>query len=256
MQLRPCIDIHNGKVKQIVGGTLSDKNNQAVDNFVSRADADYYANIYKEKGLSGGHVIILNKKDSEYYEESLRQAKLALKAFPNGMMVGGGINADNALDYIRAGASHVIVTSYAFFDGNVDYDRLLRLKETVGKESIVLDLSCRKKGDDYYIVTDRWQKFTNLVLCEEVFESLSEYCDEFLVHAVDVEGKKAGIDEEVVALLSRLPYTVTYAGGISTFDDINKIKQIGNGKIDVTIGSALSLFGGTMDFEEVIACIQ
>ncbi|MCR5609640.1 MAG: phosphoribosylformimino-5-aminoimidazole carboxamide ribotide isomerase [Lachnospiraceae bacterium] len=255
MRFRPCIDIHNGKVKQIVGGTLLDKGDMAKDNFVSDYDGGFYANLYKSNGLSGGHIIILNPKDSQYYEDDVKQAELALKAYPKGLMIGGGINADNAMSFLDMGASHVIVTSYVFKDGKINYENLNKIFKVTGKERLVLDLSCRKKEGNYYIVTDRWQKFTDVAITYDVLDELSEYCDEFLIHAVDVEGKAQGIEEELAGLLgkwSKIP--VTYAGGVSSFDDLNKLKTLGQNKLDVTIGSALDLFGGNMEFEKVIQC--
>ncbi len=255
MRFRPCIDIHNGKVKQIVGGTLLDKGDMAKDNFVSDYDGGFYANLYKNNGLSGGHIIILNPKDSQYYEDDVKQAELALKAYPKGLMIGGGINADNAMSFLDMGASHVIVTSYVFKDGKINYENLNKIFKVTGKERLVLDLSCRKKEGKYYIVTDRWQKFTDVAITYDVLDELSEYCDEFLIHAVDVEGKAQGIEEELAGLLgkwSKIP--VTYAGGVSSFDDLNKLKTLGQNKLDVTIGSALDLFGGNMEFEKVIQC--
>lgn len=254
MKFRPCIDIHNGKVKQIVGGSLLDAGNQAKDNFVSELDAGWYARTYREYELTGGHIIILNAKDSEYYEEDLAQAKRALKAFPGGLQIGGGITTENAKEFIEAGATHVIVTSYVFRDGIVDYDRLNALVDAVGKEHIVLDLSCRKKDEDYYVVTNRWQTFTDEKLDHELLTRLADYCDEFLIHAVDVEGKAQGVELPLVKLLADwkgLP--MTYAGGVGTFEDLQELKQTGHGLLDVTIGSALDLFGGTMEFQKVIA---
>ena len=254
MRFRPCIDIHNGCVKQIVGSSLSDETNQAKENFVSTKGADYYGKLYKDNGLYGGHIAMLNSGNSAEYEATKNEAKKALRAFEGGLQIGGGINADNGAEYIEAGASHIIVTSYAFHDGEVDYNNLNKLRAAVGKEHIVLDLSCRFRDDAYYIVTDRWQKYTNVVLNNNTFDNLAEFCDEFLVHGVDVEGKKAGIDEEVVRILAGSGKVITYAGGISSFEDIETIKTIGNGNIDFTIGSALDIFGGKLDFKEVIAC--
>lgn len=254
MKFRPCIDIHNGKVKQIVGGSLLDQGNQAIDNFVSEQDASFYGALYRENQLQGGHIIILNPVGSEYYEEDVRQAKLALQAFPNGLQIGGGITPDNALEFLHAGATHVIVTSYVFRDGEIQMDRLNKLVETVGKERLVLDLSCRKKGEKYYIVTDRWQKFTNVEVTVETLDKLSTYCDEFLIHAVDVEGKASGVEKQLVEMLgkwSKIP--VTYAGGVGGFADLRVIKEQGRDHVDVTIGSALDLFGGKMKFEDVLA---
>lgn len=257
MRFRPCIDIHNGKVKQIVGGSLNDQNSQAVENFVSKCDAGFYARLYKSYGLSGGHIILLNPADSPYYEEDVRQAELALSIYPGGLMIGGGITAENAKRFIRSGASHVIVTSYVFRDGHIDYDRLDALRNAVGTEHLVLDLSCRKKDGRYFIVTDRWQKFTETEVTEETLTALMDYADEYLIHAVDAEGKVSGIETELAALLGnwgRIP--VTYAGGVSSFSDLEQLRKLGHGRLDVTIGSALSIFGGDMQFEEVIRYID
>ena len=257
MKFRPCIDIHNGKVKQIVGGSLLDRGNAATENFVSEQDAAYFAKLYKQLGLSGGHIILLNPVTSEYYEETRHQAMEALKAYPGGLQVGGGITPENAAAFLDAGASHVIVTSYVFKDGKLHYDRLQKMLDAVGKKKLVLDLSCRKKDGEYYIVTDRWQKYTEEILNAKTLEKLSEFCDEFLIHAVDVEGKASGIEEEVAALLGRecrLP--VTYAGGVHNFEDLQKLKDLGKEKVDVTIGSALDLFGGDMELEKVVRYLQ
>ena len=254
MEFRPCIDIHNGRVKQIVGGSLKDKGNQAEENFVSQMDGAFYANMYKKAGIRGGHIILLNPVTSEYYEATRAQALLALHSYPGGLQLGGGITADNAARFIEAGASHVIVTSYVFNNGRIDYNNLEKLVDAVGKSHLVLDLSCRKKDDSYYIVTDRWQKFTDEVITEELLDELSQYCDEFLIHAVDVEGKAGGIEKELVSLLGnwgKIP--LTYAGGIHSFEDLRLIKELGRNRVNVTIGSALDLFGGSMKFEDVIA---
>ena len=250
MEFRPCIDIHNGKVKQIVGGSLK-------ENFVSEQDAAFYAKMYQKDGVQGGHIILLNAKDSEYYEATKAQAMLALKAYPNGLQVGGGITAENAKEFLDAGASHVIVTSYVFRDGRIDYERLEKLVEAVGKEHLVLDLSCRRRDDKYYIVTDRWQKFTEEVVTISLLNRLMEYCDEFLIHAVDVEGKSSGIETELVEILGswgKIP--VTYAGGVGSFEDLEQLKVLGQNRVNVTIGSALDLFGGKMQYEEVLKYID
>ena len=228
MKFRPCIDIHNGKVKQIVGGSLKDQGNQANENFVSEQDASYYAQLYEEKGITGGHVILLNKKDSEYYPETKRQALLALSTYPGGLQVGGGIDAENACEFLTAGASHVIVTSYVFRDGHVFYENLEKLVTTVGKQRLTMDLSCRKRNGKYYIVTDRWQKFTEEEVTEPLLHHLTEYCDEFLIHAVDVEGKASGIETELVELLAKMKdFPVTYAGGVGNFADLELLKKVG-----------------------------
>lgn len=253
MKFRPCIDIHNGKVKQIVGGSLLDKGDYAQDNFVSEKDGDFYAKLYKDAGLEGGHIILLNPAGSQYYEEDVRQACLALSAYPGGLQIGGGMTAENAAFFLEQGASHIIVTSYVFKDGKINYENLEKIVAVTGKEHLVLDLSCRKKGEDYYIVTDRWQKFTDVKLTEDVLSELADYCDEFLIHAVDVEGKAGGIEEDIAALLGNWDgISVTYAGGVSSFEDLRKLKELGRNKVDVTIGSTLDLFGGEMPFSKVL----
>lgn len=252
MKFRPCIDIHNGKVKQIVGGSLKDEGNQAITNFASDYNADFYAEKYKADGLVGGHIILLNSKTSEYYEATREQAMLALRTYPNGLQIGGGITAENAMEYIEAGASHVIVTSYVFKDGEIYWENLQKLVEAVGKEHVVLDLSCRKRDDKYYVVTDRWQTFTNVVVDEKLLTTLATYCDEFLVHGVDVEGKSSGVELELVKILAdwnRIP--ITYAGGIGSMEDLTEFEKVSDGKLDFTIGSALDLFGGKIPYEIV-----
>lgn len=254
MKFRPCIDIHNGAVKQIVGGSLQDTGNQAKNNFVSEFDGGFYADLYRRDGLSGGHIIILNKEGTEYYEEDVAQAKKALDAFPGGLQIGGGIHQQNAEKFLDLGATHVIVTSYVFRQGRVDYDRLEALSRQIGKEHLVLDLSCRYIEDDYYIVTDRWQKVTQEHMTKETLEKLSRYCDEFLVHAVDVEGKASGVEKEVVRRLGEYQgVPVTYAGGIHEMEDIRWIKKAGNGKVDYTVGSALDLFGGNIPYRQLLS---
>lgn len=252
MKFRPCIDIHNGKVKQIVGGTLTDKNDQAVENFASTQEADFYAKKYKKDGLCGGHIILLNPKTSDYYEATKSQALKALAAYPGGMQIGGGITAENAMEYLDAGASHVIVTSYVFKDGEIQWDHLEKLVDAVGKEKVVLDLSCRKKNEKYYVVTERWQTFTDVEVNEELLEKLSQFCDEFLVHGVDVEGKAAGVEKDLVTILAnwnKIP--ITYAGGIGSMKNLQEFENLSKGKLDFTIGSALDLFGGNLPYEIV-----
>lgn len=263
MKLRPCIDIHNGKVKQIVGSSLRDAGDVASENYVSTKEAAFYSNMYRELGLTGGHVILLNAVDSPYYEMTKKQAIEALSSNPGLLQAGGGITADNAQEFIDAGASHVIVTSYVFKNGKINYTNLKKLMKAVGKDKIVLDLSC-KAGEEskdgtvsYYIVTDRWQKMTDVELSSETLDELSEYCDEFLVHAADVEGKQNGIEENVVKILSdwgKIP--ITYAGGVGKISDVKKLKKLGKGKIDVTVGSALDIFGGNLKIEDIIAAFQ
>ena len=250
MKFRPCIDIHNGKVKQLVGGSLKDEGNQAQENFVSGKSAAEFANLYKEDKLTGGHIIILNSVDSEYFDETKRQAIEALKAYPGGMQIGGGVNDKNAAQWIETGATHVIVTSFVFKDGKINYENLKKLVDVVGKEHIVLDLSCRKKQGEYYIVTDRWQKFTEEKVSIELLNKLSKYCDEFLIHGVDVEGTGSGMEKELIEILSDFDkLKITYAGGIASLDNIEKFKELCHGKIDYTIGSALDLFGGHLSYD-------
>lgn len=253
MRFRPCIDIHNGKVKQIVGGSLQDQGDQASENFVSEKDAGFYAEFYRRDGLHGGHIILLNPPSSPYYEETKRQALLALHTDPGSLQLGGGVHAENAEIFLDAGASHVIVTSYVFRNGQIDYGNLEKMVHTVGRERLVLDLSCRKKEDGYYIVTDRWQKFTDVRLDKTVLDELASDCSEFLIHAADVEGKAAGIERELVRMLGgwrQIP--VTYAGGVGSYEDLKELQTLGRGHVDVTVGSALDLFGGRLSYRRVL----
>jgi len=253
MRFRPCIDIHNGSVKQIVGGSLKDNKDSAEENYVSKSGADFYAKMYKKSGISGGHIIILNHKDSRYYEADVEQAKKALGVYPGGFQIGGGINSENAEDFLEMGASHVIVTSHVFKDGRIYFENLEGLVKAVGRERLVLDLSCRKRNGKYYIVTDRWQSFTDVVIDNRTLDMLSEFCDEYLIHAVDVEGKASGIEKELAACLGEWGgKPVTYAGGVSSFDDLDCLKRLGRGRLDVTIGSALDIFGGSMPYQDVL----
>jgi phosphoribosylformimino-5-aminoimidazole carboxamide ribotide isomerase len=240
MRFRPCIDLHDGVVKQIIGATLS---NEADDgpttNFQAHKPAAWFADLYRRDGLAGGHVIQLGPGNAE-------SARSALSQWPGGMQVGGGITADNAAGWLDAGASHVIVTSWVFHDGKIDMSRLQRLIQRIGRSRLVLDLSCRRRQDEYLVATDRWQTFTKEAVTYPFMDRLSAYCDEFLIHAVDVEGRCAGIETDLVAYLGRwqgLP--ITYAGGISSQQDIDRIEALGNGSIDFTVGSALDIFGGS-----------
>lgn len=235
---RPCIDLHEGKVKQIVGGTLGEAG-QPRTNFVSDRPAAWYAELYRRDGLAGGHVVMLGPGNED-------AACAALAAYPNGLQIGGGINAGNAHNWLEGGASHVIVTSWVFRDGRLDWDRLRELVKLVGKNHLVLDLSCRRRGRDYVVVTDRWCKFTELVIVQETLRKLSGYCDEFLVHAVDAEGLCRGIDRELVEKLGRwTPILTTYAGGANSLSDLEDVTRLGPGRVDLTIGSALDIFGGS-----------
>ncbi|KAG0581609.1 hypothetical protein KC19_4G265300 [Ceratodon purpureus] len=257
VKFRPCIDIHKGKVKQIVGSTLrdlpEDKNSEnavsLVTNFESQLSAGEFAKMYKDDGLQGGHVIMLGADPASH-----SAALEALKAYPGGLQFGGGVNLDNASGYLDAGASHVIVTSFVFRDGKMDDERLKQLVKLTGKSRLVLDLSCRKKDGQYMVVTDRWQRFSDLVVNEATLTMLSASADEFLVHGVDVEGKRLGIDDELVSILGKYsPIPVTYAGGVNTLADLERIKAAGNGVVDVTVGSALDVFGGDLPYKEVVA---
>jgi phosphoribosylformimino-5-aminoimidazole carboxamide ribotide isomerase len=234
---RPCIDLHEGKVKQIVGGTLGDAGLRT--NFVSEKSAAWFAGLYRRDGLFGGHVIMLGAGNEA-------EARAALKAFPGGLHVGGGVNSQNARGWLDAGASHVIVTSWVFREGRVDWERLGELVKAIGRDRLVLDLSCCKRGEDYFVVTDRWQKFTELAVSAETLEKFSRCCAEFLIHAVDVEGLCRGIDGELVEKLGRWsPIPMTYAGGANSLADLETVTRLGGGKVNLTIGSALDLFGGS-----------
>lgn len=252
MEFRPCIDIHNGKVKQIVGGSLTDQDNYASENFVSEKTAASYAMLYREAGVRGGHIILLNGADSIYYQADREQALDALRVYPGGMQIGGGITPENAEEYLKAGASHVIVTSYVFREGCIRYERLEEMAAAVGKKHLVLDVSCRRCEGEYRVVTDRWQKITRERLDEALLAKLSAFCDEFLIHAVDVEGKSRGIECNLVRMLGQWKGNpVTYAGGVHSYEDIALLKEWGNDRLNVTAGSGLDLFGGPLSWRKV-----
>lgn len=234
---RPCIDLHEGQVKQIVGGTLGAAGLRT--NFVSEKSAAWFAELYRRDALMGGHVIMLGSGNDT-------EARAALAAFPGGLQIGGGMNAANARSWLDAGASHIIVTSWVFREGRVDWSRLTELVQVIGKEKLVLDLSCRRRGDDYFVVTDRWQKFTEMLVNADTLKKFSDYCAEFLIHAVDVEGLCNGIDRGLVEKLGQwTPIPMTYAGGANSLDDLEAVTQLGQGRVDLTIGSALDIFGGS-----------
>ncbi|HTQ50029.1 MAG TPA: phosphoribosylformimino-5-aminoimidazole carboxamide ribotide isomerase [Candidatus Acidoferrales bacterium] len=235
---RPCIDLHEGKVKQIVGGTLEGAGRLRT-NFVSEKSAAWFAGLYRQDALKGGHVIQLGPGNET-------EARAALAAFPGGLQIGGGVNASNARGWLDAGASHVIVTSWVFREGRLDEGRLAELVKIIGQSRLVLDLSCRRRGEDYFVVTDRWQKFTQLTIGPDTLKKLARRCAEFLIHAVDVEGLCRGIDRELVEKLGQwTPIPTTYAGGATSLTDLEEVMRLGQGKIDLTIGSALDIFGGT-----------
>ena len=246
MRFRPCIDLRGGRVVQIVGSSLRD-DGIPVTNFETEHSPALFARRYREDRLPGGHVIALGPGNREAALE-------ALQAFPGGLQMGGGITPDTALEYLDAGASHVIVTSYIFQEGQLDQERLAALVDVVGRQRLVLDLSCRKRGDDYWVVVDRWQRFTEVPVTEETLARLAESCAEFLVHGVDVEGKRLGIDATLVELLGEWsPIPITYAGGARTLADLELVKTCGRGRVDLSIGSALDLFGGDLSYEAVVA---
>jgi phosphoribosylformimino-5-aminoimidazole carboxamide ribotide isomerase len=245
---RPCIDLREGRVTQLVGGTLTDSGEGVRVHHVSGRPARWFAELYRRDGLRGGHVIQLDRV-------SAAAAREALAAYPDGMQVGGGIDAGNAAGWLEAGASHVIVTSWVFRDGRLDDERLAELVRAVGRNRLVLDLSCRRRGDDYYVVMDRWQRFTELRLTPETLGRLEACCAEFLVHGVDVEGLQLGIDAELVSrLASAVSIPATYAGGARSIEDLERVTRLGRGRIDLTIGSALDIFGGTgVRYAEAVA---
>ena len=235
---RPCIDLHEGKVKQIVGGTLSHDPATLRTNFVSEQSARWYAELYQSDGLKGGHLIMLGLGNEG-------AAREALAAYPGGLQIGGGINLDNTRDWLEAGASHVIVTSWVFRNGQLDFDRVRALVAAIGQERLVFDLSCRRRDDDYWVVTDRWQKFSEFKIDPSGLSRLAAFCAEFLVHAADVEGLCGGVDLELVDKLAQWsPIPATYAGGARSMIDLEEVSRVSKGRIDLTIGSALDIFGG------------
>jgi phosphoribosylformimino-5-aminoimidazole carboxamide ribotide isomerase len=248
MRFRPCIDLREGRVVQIVGGSLSDRDPQhVITNFETQRSPADFARMYKTDSLPGGHVISLGPGNQA-------AAMAALRAFTGGMQIGGGVRPENAKEYLDAGASHVIVTSYVFRDGHIDMERLNELIRSVGKQRLVLDLSCRRRGEAFWVVTDRWQRFTDMSISPETLARLAGYCDEFLIHAVDVEGRRMGIEMTLVELLGQWsPLPVTYAGGARSLADLDQVKALGRGRVDLSIGSALDIFGGEVPYREVVA---
>ncbi len=244
MRFRPCIDLHQGKVKQIVGSTLSSE--IVIENFISERDSAWYAELFRSHKLKGGHVIMLGPGNNA-------AAALALQAWPGGMQLGGGINDDNAAYWLGQGASHVIVTSFIITRKEIDWDNLRRLEAAVGKKHIVIDLSCKRIHDDWVVMTNKWKDATNIHIDQDTLDALRPYCDELLIHAVDVEGKSSGIQYELLEHLATLDTVpLTYAGGIRSMEDIQSIDKIGGGRIDYTVGSALDLFGGQLKFSEIV----
>jgi phosphoribosylformimino-5-aminoimidazole carboxamide ribotide isomerase len=245
---RPCIDLHAGKVKQIVGGSLKDDGSSPRTNFISDQPGSWYADLYRRDGLTGGHIIMLGPGNES-------AARDCLRAYPNGLQIGGGVTLQNAASFLHDGASHVIVTSWVFREGSIDWLRLKDLAGAIGSERLVLDLSCRIRDDQYFVVTDRWQKFTDLTITRDTLIELAQYCSEFLVHAVDVEGLCGGVDMRLVELLAEAsPLPTTYAGGARSLADLEAVTNVGGGRIDLTIGSALDIFGGSgVRYADVVA---
>jgi phosphoribosylformimino-5-aminoimidazole carboxamide ribotide isomerase len=248
-RFRPCIDLHQGKVKQIVGGSLRDDGAGPVENFVSNKPPAWFAETFRNDRLTGGHVIKLGPGNDE-------AAREALAAWPGGLQIGGGITADNAREWLDAGASHVIVTS-ALFDAEGKFlaETLDQLVKTIGADRLVIDLSCRRMASGWTVAMNRWQTLTDLDVTHATLDRLAPFCAEFLIHAADVEGLCRGIDAELVSLLGnwgKIP--VTYAGGAATMDDMLLVESAGQGRVDVTVGSALDLFGGKgVRYDELVA---
>jgi phosphoribosylformimino-5-aminoimidazole carboxamide ribotide isomerase len=246
MKFRPCIDLHQGKVKQIVGETLQADAGKVVENFVSELSPAHYASMYREDGLTGGHIIMLGGGNERAAEEALR-------AYPGGMQIGGGIHADNAERYLKLGASHVIVTSYIFQDGKLNMNNLEKIVSRIGKNRLVIDLSCKERDGAYYVMTNQWRTFSDVQVNAATIAMLEAYCDEFLIHAVDVEGKREGVQEKLAAQLAEwTTVPTTYAGGVRSLEDLERFREITGGRLDITIGSALDIFGGTLPYKDVV----
>ena len=249
---RPCIDLHDGRVKQIVGGSIDDSQPDSLrTNFVSEKSPAWFAELYRSDNLTGGHIIKLGQGNDE-------AAREALAAWPGGMQVGGGITVENAGKWIDAGASHVIVTSWLFRDGQLDEGRLEQLGQALGQAQLIIDLSCRKQDGEYFVVTDRWQTFTDLRVNADTLGKLAGHCDEFLIHGVDVEGLSQGIDEALVQLIAEhSPIPATYAGGAKSMEDLQRVTMVGKKRVHLTIGSALDIFGGSgVRYEDAVAFNQ
>tara|TARA_Y100001968_G_scaffold152875_1_gene139763 strand:- start:3 stop:767 length:765 start_codon:yes stop_codon:yes gene_type:complete len=249
---RPCIDLHDGRVKQIVGGSIDDSQPDSLrTNFVSEKTPAWFAELYRSDNLTGGHIIKLGQGNDE-------AAREALAAWPGGMQVGGGITVENAGKWIDAGASHVIVTSWLFRDGQLDEGRLGQLGQALGQAQLIIDLSCRKQDGEYFVVTDRWQTFTDLRVNADTLGKLAGHCDEFLIHGVDVEGLSQGIDEALVQLIAEhSPIPATYAGGAKSMEDLKRVTMVGKKRVHLTIGSALDIFGGSgVRYEDAVAFNQ
>jgi len=246
MRFRPCIDLHEGKVKQIIGETLDRSEQAVVENFVSDEEPAYYAKMFAEDHLLGGHVIMLGQGNEQ-------AAIQALQAYPGGLQIGGGITAENAAIYLEQGATHVIVTSYIFQKGQLNMRNLDRIISEIGSEKLVIDLSCKQIGNEWKVATDRWTMISDVEVNQKNIKELERYCDEFLIHAVDVEGKKEGFQEQLVQFLAEsVSIPTTYAGGIRTLDDLDLFYDLSSGKLDITVGSALDIFGGQLPYRAVV----
>lgn len=246
-RFRPCIDLHEGQVKQIVGGTLSDRNDEELKtNFVATQPPEYFAGKYRDNNLEGGHVIKLGPWNDE-------AAKRALAEWRDHLQIGGGITADNAKEWLDAGASKIIVTSYLFPGGNFDLERLQTISSLVGKDKLVVDVSCRRRGDKWLVAMNKWQDITTMEVNKENLDILAQYCNEFLIHAADVEGLCQGIDEELVKKLGEwVTIPTTYAGGAKSISDLETVNRLSGGQVDLTYGSSLDIFGGVVSFDELV----
>ncbi|KIM52375.1 hypothetical protein SCLCIDRAFT_141260 [Scleroderma citrinum Foug A] len=245
---RPCIDLHDGQVKQIVGGTLSDSNPDALKtNFVASQSPGDFARLYKRYDLQGGHIIKLGPGNDD-------AAREALAAWPGGLQIGGGITLANAQQWLDAGASKVIVTSYLFPGGEFSLERLVALSAAVGKDRLVVDVSCRRRGAKWLVAMNKWQDITDMEVCQESLDLLAQHCRQFLIHAADVEGLCQGIDEDLVKKLGEwVSIPTTYAGGAKHIDDLALVDKLSGGKVDLTYGSSLDIFGGVLvKFEELV----
>ncbi|KAI3657620.1 hypothetical protein MP638_001339 [Amoeboaphelidium occidentale] len=245
-KFRPCIDLHEGKVKQIVGGTLKETTESVdgpVTNFSSSLPPEHYAELYRKHDLTGGHVIMLGNG----YEKA---AKRCLSAWPNVFQVGGGITEDNAKEWLQHGAGKIIVTSYLFPEGKFSIERLKNISDIAGKDRLVVDLSFRKvvngSNFEYVVAMNKWQTLTDMKITHESIKLFEEYSSELLVHAADVEGLCKGIDQDI--------NPVTYAGGGNSINDLELVRELSNGKVDLTFGSALDVFGGST--VKLADCIQ
>ncbi|KAI4702849.1 Histidine biosynthesis bifunctional protein hisB [Alternaria sp. Ai002NY15] len=241
-RFRPCIDLHAGSVKQIVGGTLNTTTPDVLKtNWTSEHPSAFYADLYKQHDLTGAHVIMLGPGNDQAAQE-------ALEAWKGGMQVGGGITEKNAAEWIERGADKVIITSYLFPSSTFSMDRLRAVLHALDndKTKLVIDLSCRRKDDKWFVATNKWQTITDFELNQESISLLEPHCSEFLIHAADVEGLQRGIDHELVAKLAEwCSIPVTYAGGGRSIEDLELVKELSKGKVDLTIGSALDIFGGS-----------